>query len=162
MASATIDPMDEEDVDFAVLAYREDGAWTVVEASPGHVTDLDGIAAALARFGSESGVVAMVSIAEEFFVLARAAGEGLRLVLSDVSAVPVYPLAAEVAEAIGLDDDTDDDLVAVGHFGLLSDLGMDELELELLCDDIELYPDEMLTDVATRLGFGADFEAIVG
>lgn len=154
--------MDEEDVDFAVLAYREDGAWTVVEASPGHVIDLDGLSTAMARFPAESGVVAMVSVAEEFFVLARTVGERMRLVLSDVSAVPVYPLAAEVAEAIGFDDDTDDDLVAVGHFGLLADLGMDEADLETLCDDIELYPDEMLTDVATRLGFGADFEAIVG
>jgi hypothetical protein len=32
------------------------------------------------------------------------------------------------------------------------------MDLALLCDDAELYPDEVLSDVAHRMGFGAEFE----
>jgi len=33
--------------------------------------------------------------------------------------------------------------------------------MAVLCDDAELFPDEMLSDVAQRLGFGAAFEGAV-
>ncbi len=33
---------------------------------------------------------------------------------------------------------------------------------ELLLDDVDLYPDEMLSDVARRLGFGPLFDEAVG
>ncbi len=32
----------------------------------------------------------------------------------------------------------------------------------MLLDDFELYPDEMLSDVARRLGFGSLFDEAVG
>ena len=53
-----------------------------------------------------------------------------------------------------------------GHLDLLGDLGVPEAELsELLdemLDDDELYPDEMLSDLARLLGFGEEFDDVVG
>jgi putative tRNA adenosine deaminase-associated protein len=40
---------------------------------------------------------------------------------------------------------------------LLSDLGMSAMELEALCDDPELFPDEQLDAIASKLGFGNQF-----
>jgi hypothetical protein len=31
------------------------------------------------------------------------------------------------------------------------------MELGALCDDLDLYPDEVLSDIARRLGFGREF-----
>lgn len=153
--------MNERDLDFAVMAYREDGEWRLVEAGARHATDLDKLFAAMERFPSDVGVIAMVSIDEDFFVLARLRGQETEVVLSDVQAVQDHSLAAEVAEFLDEDEDHDEDVVAVGDFDLLADLGLSAMELELLCDDTELYPDEMLTDIAKRLGFGPQFEELV-
>jgi hypothetical protein len=36
------------------------------------------------------------------------------------------------------------------------------MDMGVLLDDYELYPDEMLSDVADRLGFGELFDEAVG
>jgi putative tRNA adenosine deaminase-associated protein len=41
---------------------------------------------------------------------------------------------------------------------IVADLGVSAMDLALLCDDADLYPDEVLSDVAHRMGFGAEFE----
>ena len=56
----------------------------------------------------------------------------------------------------------DDDPVPAGHLDLLSDLGMPAMDLGVLLDDADLYPDEILSDVASRLGFGDLFDDVVG
>ena len=38
-----------------------------------------------------------------------------------------------------------------GDLGLLADLGMHELDLAVLLDDVDLYPDEILSDVARQI-----------
>jgi len=45
-----------------------------------------------------------------------------------------------------------------GDLDIFGDLGMDAMELSALCSDLELYPDEMLDQVASRIGFGPQFE----
>ena len=35
------------------------------------------------------------------------------------------------------------------------------MELVAICSDLELYPDEMLGQVAARIGFGPQFESVV-
>ena len=77
-------------------------------------------------------------------------------------AMMIGPLAGGVADLVdGPDADVDDPRPA-GDLDIVSDLGMAALELGVLCDDDDLYPDEILGDVATRLGFGDAFERIVG
>lgn len=153
--------MAEDDVDFAVAAYRDEGAWQVVELNRRLGEDVDDLSEALARFPSDVGVLGIVSMSDDFFVILRRSGTQVRAMLSDVTAVEEWPLAVGVADLIDLSDD-DDDAQAGGDLGILSDLGMPAYDLGLLCDDDDLYPEEILMDVAERLGFGPELEAIIG
>ena len=155
--------MGEDDVDFAVAAYRDDGEWQLVELNPSLAEDLDDLTDALGRFPSDVGVLGLVSMNDDFFVIVRRSGTQIRAMLSDVTAVTDWPLASGVADLIDVPDPEDDDEPQpAGDLEILSDLGMAAMELSILCDDDDLYPDEILGDVATKLGFGEAFERIVG
>lgn len=154
--------MAEDDVDFAVAAYRDDGEWQLVELHPSVAEDLDNLTDALGRFPSDVGVLGMVSMDDDFFVMVRKLGTQVRVLLSDVTAAKDWPLAGGVADLVDVPDADDDDPRPAGDLDIVSDLGMAALELGVLCDDDDLYPDEILGDVATRLGFGDAFERIVG
>ena len=39
---------------------------------------------------------------------------------------------------------------------------MHAIDMGVLIDDYDLYPDEMLSDIAGRLGFGPAFDDMVG
>jgi putative tRNA adenosine deaminase-associated protein len=64
-----------------------------------------------------------------------------------------------VLEALDLPMPSADDerVQPAGDLGIFSDLGMNAMELGALCDDLDLYPDEMLASIASRLGFGEPF-----
>ena len=155
--------MAEDDVDFAVAAYRDDGEWQVVELNPSLGEDVEDLSHALTRFPSDVGVLGLVSMNDDFFVILRRSGTEVRAMLSDITAVPDWPLAGGVADLLDLPNpDDDDEPQAAGDLELLSDLGMPALDLGVLCDDDDLYPEDILRDVADRLGFGDAFEAVIG
>lgn len=155
--------MAEDDVDFAVAAYRDEGRWRLAELHSSLAEDIDDLLNALKRFPSEVGVLALVSVSDEFFVIARMTGANVRLLLSDVTAVGDWSLASGVADFLDFPDpEDDDDPQPAGDLGIVGDLGMHATEMGVLCDDPELYPEDILVDVARRLGFGDDFEAIIG
>ena len=154
--------MAEDDVDFAVAAYRDEGTWRVVELNPQLGEDVDDLSEALGRFPSDVGVLGLVSMNDDFFVILRRSGTQVRAMLSDVTAVDEWRLAGGVAEMIDMLDAEDDEVQAVGDLEILSDLGVTAFDLGMLCDDDDLYPDDILLDVAERLGFGAELEAILG
>ncbi len=150
-------------IDFAVAAYREDGDWTVSTLPPRAATELPVLIHALAQLPSEVGTVGMVSVDEDFFLIARVSGSHVRLVLSDVGAATESPLAMSVVDRLDLPlpDDDDDQIQPAGDLGLLADLGLSAMELAAMCDDLDLYPDELLADIANRLGFGHEFDALL-
>jgi putative tRNA adenosine deaminase-associated protein len=153
----------EDDVDFAVAAYRDEGEWQVVELNPRLGEDIQQLSHALARFPSDVGVLGMVSMNDDFFVILRRSGSQVRAMLSDVTAVSDWPLASGVAQLLDLPDpDDEDDPQPAGDLEIISDLGMPALELGVLCDDDDLYPEDILRDVADRLGFGDELDAIIG
>ena len=155
--------MAEDDVDFAVAAFRDDGEWQVVELHPSVAEDLEKLTNALGRFPSDVGVLGMVSMNDDFFVLIRRNGTEVRALLSDVTAATDWPLASGVTDMLDVPEpENEDDPQPAGDLDIVSDLGMAALELGVLCDDDDLYPDEILGDVATRLGFGDAFEELVG
>ncbi len=96
-------------------------------------------------------------------MLVRAAGASVKVLLSDITAATDWPLARSAVEhlELPLPDDEDEPLPA-GDVGIVSDLGMSAMEMGALLDDYELYPDEMLGDIAARLGFGAAFDELLG
>lgn len=152
-----------EGIDFALAAYREEGVWQVQEVAHSLLTDVDTLAAALRRFPGDGGALGLVAIDEDFFVVMRVAGPQVRLLLSDVTAADEWELASSVVEHLGLPlPEEDDDQVPAGDLEILSDLGMNAMDLGVLLDDYDLYPDEMLSEVARRLGFGSLFDEAVG
>ena len=153
--------MAEDDVDFVIAAYRDDGAWTVVELPPRLGEDFEGFTGALARFPSDVGVLGLASVNDDFFVIVRRSGDHVRALLSDSTATFDWPIAADLADHVAAPE-LDEDAIPLGDLDIVSDLGLASVELGLLCDDDDLFPDEALADLADRLGFGDQFEAIVG
>mgnify|MGYP002682709663 FL=1 len=155
--------MAEDDVDFAVAAYRDDGEWQVVELNPMIGEDVEDLSDALTRFPSDVGVLGLVSVDEDFFVILRRSGEQVRALLSDVTAVTDWPLAGGVADLLDLPDpENPDESRPAGDLEIVSDLGMTAVELTKLCDDYDLFPEDILRDVADRIGFGDKLDAIIG
>ncbi|WP_109506848.1 tRNA adenosine deaminase-associated protein [Nocardioides speluncae] len=155
---------DQQDgVDFALAAYREEGVWQLQEVASTALEDVDTFAAALRRLPGDHGSLGMVAVDEDFFVIVRVAGPSTRVLLSDVTAADEWELARSAVEFLGIPLPEDDDEQApAGDLDLLGDLGMHAIDMGVLIDDFELYPDEMLSDIARRLGFGPQFDDAVG
>lgn len=152
-----------DDVDYAVAAFREGGAWQVQDIAAPAFDSVDALGHALRHLGGDEGAVAMVAVDEDFFVLVRVDGSRTRVLLSDVTAADEWELAQSAIEFLGLPPAEDDDVeVPAGDLDLLGDLGLHAAEMGELLDDVELYPDEVLSDIAGRLGFGALFDDLVG
>jgi len=151
------------EVDFALAAFVEDGVWEVQDIASPAFESVESLAHALRQVSGESGAVGMVAVDEDFFVLVRVAGSTTRVLLSDVTAADEWELAQSAMEFLHLPPPEDDDVEEpAGDLGLLDDLGLHAIEMAALLDDVDLYPDEMLSEVARRLGFGELFDDAVG
>jgi putative tRNA adenosine deaminase-associated protein len=152
-----------EAVDFALAAYREDGDWQVEELAHDLLSDVETLTHALQRFPSDGGAVGMVAVDEDWFLLLRVTPTSVRMLLSDITAADEWELASSVVDHLKLPQpEEEDDQVPAGDLDLLGDLGMPAMDMGALLDDFDLYPDEMLSDVARRLGFGALFDDAIG
>jgi putative tRNA adenosine deaminase-associated protein len=152
----------ESELDFALAAYREEEAWQVTPLQLPDRVDLPTLVSSLRRYPGESGVIGLISVDEDFFILARVIGGRARLLISDVTAATEWPLAKEVVDELGIPmTDDDDEQVPAGDLGIVADLGMSAMDMGALCDDIDLYPDEMLGEIADKLGFGRQFRETV-
>lgn len=152
-----------EGVDFAVVAYREEGVWQVEQIAADKVGDIASFAAELRRWPGDGGSLGMVSVDEDFFLLVRVTGATTKVLLSDVTAATDWPIARSAVEflQIPLPDDEDEPEPA-GDLGLLDDLGVSAMDMGALLDDLDLYPDEMLSDIAAKVGFGEQFDREIG
>ena len=153
----------DDGIDFALAAYREEGVWQLEEMVHEVLVDVDALAHALRRFPGDGGAVGMVAVDEDFFLIVRVAGATTRVLLSDITAADEWELAASAVDSLGLPvPEDDDEQVPAGDLDLLADLGMGAMDMGVLLDDDDLYPDEMLSDVARRLGFGRQFDEAIG
>jgi putative tRNA adenosine deaminase-associated protein len=154
--------VDDAAVDFAVAAWREDGLWQVELLPPRTGETLEGLVNALRAQPGEGGVLGLVSVAEEFFLLVRVLGEEVRLLLSDVYAAEEWPIGLDALERLGIpspEDDESDEPQPAGDLRIVDDFGVGPVDLELLLDDDEMWPDEQLATIAARIGFGEHFDA---
>ena len=155
-----------DDVDFAVAAFRQHGEWTVDQLTREHLVDAETLADALRRLPGDSGAIAMIGLDDDYFLLARVTGSRLRLLVSDIAAAEVSELAASALELLGIappvDEDEDAEAVPAGDLDILGDLGMHAMDMAVLLDDFDLYPDEVLSDIARKVGFGEPFDEAVG
>lgn len=147
--------MVEDDIDFAVAAYREDGRWIVSPLPPQGVTTMEGFIARLRQLPGEGGVFGVMCVGDEFFILAHTVRDGVRAMISDAAALLEWSIAEEVADLIDLEWDEDDveEFEAAGDVGLCEGFGLDSAEMLMICGDEEMYPDEQVRAVAKRMGF---------
>ena len=152
-----------EGIDFAVVAYREEGVWQVQQLAEDSIEDIESLAQELRRWPGDGGSLGMLSVDEDFFVIVRVVGASTKVLLSDITAANDWPIARSAVEflELPLPDDEDEPLPA-GDPGIVADLGVSAMDMGALLDDYELYPDEMLADIASKVGFGAQFDELVG
>jgi putative tRNA adenosine deaminase-associated protein len=148
---------------FALMVLRVDGEWQLSPLPEALLDDLDGLLAALRQQSPHEVPLVLVDVEDEFFVVLRLDGpDEPRVLLSDASAAADFDLAADVLDMLGerVPDDLDE-VWPAGDLDLFADLGLSELELAALLDDLDLYADEMLQAIARRLGFAEALAATV-
>lgn len=158
--------MDEDDVEYAVAAWREDGRWSVADLPPRSSASLDAFLGALRQLVAEGGALGFLVVDEEFFLAVRMMPDGApRVLLSDIGAALEYPIAEQAVELLELelpeDDEELDEIEPVGDVAFAADLGMPVSEMELLLDDPEIFPDEQVMAIAARLGFEDQLAALL-
>ena len=105
-----------------------------------------------------------MDVANEFFVAVRVRGDGVRLLLSDVTAAVAWPLADQALAYLGVavpDEEDLDDILPAGDLSIFGDLGLDEMELGAVLADTDAYADEILSVVVGRLGFAAVYDQAI-
>lgn len=150
-------------VDFAVVAYLEEGVWQVQMLAEDGIEDIEKFSQSLRRWPGDGGSLGLVSVDEDFFLLVRVVGARTKVLLSDVTAATDWPIARSAMAHLDLPlPGDDDDQMPAGDLDIVADLGMGPMDMGALLDDYELYPDEMLADIATKLGFGRQFDEALG
>ncbi|MGO4257132.1 tRNA adenosine deaminase-associated protein [Marmoricola sp. RAF53] len=152
-----------EAIDLAVVAYLDEGDWHVADLPERSLDDVDTICRELRRYPGETGALALVAVDEDFVLLIRAQGSTVRVLISDASAATDWPIARSAVDHLGVHVDLDDeDQVPAGDLGIVADMGFAAAEMGELLDDWDLLPEDVLSEIADQLGFGAEFDALVG
>lgn len=158
-----LDDAAEDDIDFVIAAYREDGQSIVTAMADELANDLEELIVQLRRLPGDAGSVGLLSLVGEVAVVVRVRGRRVQMLLSDSGAANDWPIARDVAEYLGEDvpDPDDDDTEPIGDMAILSDLGVDEFDLAALCDDLDMSSDEVLGNIADKIKIGSQFRRIV-
>ena len=155
----------DDDVDFVLAGYREDGNVVVVPLDLEMANDLDEMINHLRRLPADAGAIGLLSLVEEVFVMVRVRGAMVQVFLSDGTAAYDWPIARDILDYLGIDDppegEDDDDVVPVGDSEILRDLGVGDFDLEKLAEDFDVSSDEALLQLADRIGMGPQVRATV-
>lgn len=154
--------IDGDAIDFALAAFREEGVWQVQEVTPQSLESAHTLADALRRLPGDGGALGLLAMDEDFFIIVRVAGPQTRMLLSDITAADEFEFARSVLEFLGVPQVEDDEQVPAGDLNIVGDLGLPAMDMALLVENFDLYPDEMLADVAKHLGFGPQFNEAAG
>lgn len=146
-----------DDIDQSIVFWREEGRWQVSSIPAPNAVSMDALVTALSRFPGEGGVFGAVTIGDDFFLLVRESAQGRWIVLSDGAASWDWSLAEEAVDMLGLGEDDVEEFEPVGDTGLLEEFGISGDDLELICANEDLYPDEQLARIAERLGIATEW-----
>ncbi len=157
---------EDEDVDFAVAAWREDGQWSAAALPPRAVETLGGFVSALRQLAGEGGVLGFVALADECFIAVRIPPDGVaRILLSDANCAYDFDLAEEALDMLDIelpeDEEDFDDIEPIGELGFAADFGLDPDMVEMICLDDDALAEDQVAQIARRLGFGDQFSAVL-
>ena len=151
----------EDEIDYVLAAYREDGQLHVQALDDELANDLDGLIDQLRRLPGDAGALGFVSLVDEVFVILRVRGQHVQAILSDSAAAGDFPIAHDVLDFLGedldLDQLDDEDGELVGDLEMLADLGLSEFDLSRIVDDLDLGSDQMLGAIADQININPDF-----
>ena len=143
---------------FAIAVVREDGRWHCTKLDAAALKDLDAAITELRGQRSTGAVFGLLDVDYEFFIVVRPVPGGVSLLLSDAVAALAYDIAAAVLDLLRVDVPKEeaadsDEVWPEGDLGLLADLGLPAEEMQVIIDEVDLYPDEQLDMIAQRCGF---------
>jgi putative tRNA adenosine deaminase-associated protein len=153
----------EDEIDFVLAAYREDGQPYVQALAKDLANDFDELIIQLRRLPGDAGALGFVSLVEEVFVIVRVRGQHVQVLLSDADAAADWPIARDVADYLGEeipDEDDEDDGEPMGDLAMLADLGLSEFDLTAIIDNLDLSSDQMLIEVADKLKLNPQFRKV--
>lgn len=152
----------EDDVDLVIAAYREDGKPVAVPLEFDLANDLDELIKQLSRLPGDSGADGFVSVAGEFFVIVRARGRVVEVLLSDVTAATDWPIARDVVDYLGEDlPDDDEEPAPLGDLEMFAASGLGAFEMENIATDYDEDSDVLVGQIASKLKIGKEFDAAV-
>lgn len=157
-----IEDATEDDVDFVVAVYREDGRPLAVPMDFDLANDFDELVRQLGRIPGDSGAVGFVSVAGEFFVACRVRGRAIEVLLSDTGAANDWPLARDIMDYLNEDiPDEDDDSAPVGDLEMFAANGLRAFELEQIATDYDEDSDELVRQIVSKLKVSPEFDRAV-
>jgi putative tRNA adenosine deaminase-associated protein len=158
----------DDEIDFVLAAYREDGQPYVQSLGKDLANDLDELIVQLRRLPGDAGALGFVSLVEEVFVISRVRGQHVQVLLSDAAAASDWPIARDVVDYLGEEplDDEDEEGEPIGDLGIVADLGLSDFDMGAIIDNLDLSSVEMLTEIADKIKLNPPFrkavEAAVG
>ena len=160
----------DDEIDFVLAAYREDGQPFVQSLGKDLANDLDELIVQLRRLPGDAGALGFVSLVEEVFVITRVRGQHVQVLLSDAAAAGDWPIARDVVDYLGeepVDEDEDEEEgEPIGDLGIVADLGLSDFDMGAIIDNLDLTSVEMLVDIADKIKLNPQFrkavEAAVG
>ncbi|MDR0990263.1 MAG: tRNA adenosine deaminase [Propionibacteriaceae bacterium] len=161
-----LDDATDDDIDFVVALYREDGLPTIVPLDADLANDLDALIAQLQRLPGDAGATGLASINREVLVAVRARGpRHVQVMTSDIYYADVWPIVRDVADYFGVEPgegETPED-GPFGDLSLFADQGLKEESLEALSlDDEDTGSDEMAERIVRAIRFdSATFEQVI-
>lgn len=151
----------DDEIDFVLAAYREDGQVLVQALSNDLANDLEELIVQLRRLPGDAGAIGFVSLVEEVFVIVRVRGQHVQVLLNDAAAAGDWPITHDVADLLGEDiPDPEDESEPMGDLGIVADLGMSEFDMSNLIDNLDLGSDQMLIELATKISLNPQFQRV--
>jgi putative tRNA adenosine deaminase-associated protein len=116
----------------------------------------------LRRLPGDAGALGFVSLVEDVFVIARVRGPHVQVLLSDGSAAADWPIARDVADYLGeeIPEEEEEEAEPMGDLGILSDLGLSDLDMGAITADLDLSSDEMLLAIADKIKLNPQFKKV--
>jgi putative tRNA adenosine deaminase-associated protein len=164
-AEDDLEDAEEEEIDFCVGLYREDGEPTGVALDPELANDFEELIAQLQRVPGDAGAIGLVSLDSEVLVAARVRGpRHVQVFVSDAYHYDTWPLVRDAIDFLGLEPGVDDapEDGAIGDLNIFADQGLSEMALEAMCmDEEEVTSEELATRIAKAIRFETPFRKAV-
>ena len=158
----------DDEIDFVLAAYREDGQLYVQSLGKDLANDLEELIVQLRRLPGDAGALGFVSLVEEVFVITRVRGQHVQVLLSDAAAASDWPIARDVVDYLGEEplEEDEEEGEPIGDLGIVADLGLSDFDMGAIIDNLDLSSVDMLIEIADKIKLNPPFrkaaEAAVG